>query len=165
MTVEGRGGRPPMNEPGQTKRSPISMRVTPALRARLDASAAANGLSLAQEVERRIEASCDYADAADYLGRHFDMRPKRLKNPIEDVAGNLTGPQRECILAIRPGEKRRATCFSGEVARNLCAAKGSRPALLTRESRRNGTNMWYGLTEEGVEVFQMLRSGIDTTNR
>lgn len=61
------GGRPPEYGAGQSKRSPLSMRTTPALRLRLEKAAADSGLSLAQEVERRLIASFDYADAADYL--------------------------------------------------------------------------------------------------
>ena len=61
MTGEGiaknRGGRPP--ERDEAKRAAISMRITPATRAALDAAAAQAGRSLAQEVEQRLERSIE----------------------------------------------------------------------------------------------------------
>lgn len=67
------GGRPSMNGDGQQKRAPISMRTTPALRERIESAAQANGLSIAQEVERRLIASFDYQDAASYLRRELGL--------------------------------------------------------------------------------------------
>lgn len=49
------GGRPP--ERGESKRSPISMRTTPAIRAALEEAAKRGGRSLAQEIEQRLERS------------------------------------------------------------------------------------------------------------
>lgn len=49
------GGRPP--ERGESKRAPISMRTTPAIRAALEAAAERGGRSLAQEIEQRLERS------------------------------------------------------------------------------------------------------------
>lgn len=49
------GGRPP--ERGESKRSPISMRTTPSIRAALELAAEREGRSLAQEIEQRLERS------------------------------------------------------------------------------------------------------------
>ncbi len=159
--MSGKGGRPAMNGDGRTKRSPISMRVTAAMRARLDTSAASNGLSLAQEIERRLEASFEYADAAEYLGRHFTVLPVVSDETIRNIARTLSAAQRQCILAIRNGEKRRAIDFSGSVARNLSIERRSRPALLVEEPREGGRTMWYAHTEHGMRVAMHLRSTDD----
>lgn len=49
------GGRP--SERGESKRAPISMRTTPAIRAALEDAAERGGRSLAQEIEQRLERS------------------------------------------------------------------------------------------------------------
>ena len=49
------GGRP--SERGESKRAPISMRTTPAIRAALEEAAERGGRSLAQEIEQRLERS------------------------------------------------------------------------------------------------------------
>ncbi|TCM10335.1 hypothetical protein [Sphingomonas sp. PP-CC-3G-468] len=49
------GGRP--TERGESKRAPISMRTTPAIRAALEEAAERGGRSLAQEIEQRLERS------------------------------------------------------------------------------------------------------------
>lgn len=56
-TSKNRGGRPP--ERGESKRSPISMRTTPTIRAALEAAAERQGRSLAQEIEQRLERSIE----------------------------------------------------------------------------------------------------------
>lgn len=66
-------GRPPEHGPGQTKRAPLNMRTSPDLRAKIEAAAENNGLSLSQEVERRLLASFDYEDAASYLQKAFKL--------------------------------------------------------------------------------------------
>jgi hypothetical protein len=53
------------------KRLALNMKATPALRARIEAAAKESGLSIAQEVERRLIASFDYQDAADYLRKEI----------------------------------------------------------------------------------------------
>jgi hypothetical protein len=54
---KGIGGRPRHGE--QVKASYLNMRTDPGLRARIEASARARGLSIAQEVERLVRASLD----------------------------------------------------------------------------------------------------------
>lgn len=55
------GGRP--TERGESKRAPISMRTTPAIRAALEAAAEKGGRSLAQEIEQRLERSVAQEEA------------------------------------------------------------------------------------------------------
>lgn len=52
-----KGGRP--REGTEVKRAPISMKTSPELRARIEGAAKASGLSMAQEVERRLLQSFD----------------------------------------------------------------------------------------------------------
>lgn len=49
------------------KRVALNMKASTALRARIEEAANVSGLSIAQEVERRLIASFDYEDAAAYL--------------------------------------------------------------------------------------------------
>lgn len=49
------------------------MRTSPDLRSKIEAAAEKNGLSLSQEVERRLLASFDYEDAASYLQKAFKL--------------------------------------------------------------------------------------------
>jgi hypothetical protein len=49
-------GRPPVD------RKPLSLRVTPTIRDRLDAAAEQNGRSISQEAEFRLERSFDHQD-------------------------------------------------------------------------------------------------------
>lgn len=49
------------------KRLALNMKASPELRSRIEAAARQSGLSIAQEVERRLLASFDYEDAASYL--------------------------------------------------------------------------------------------------
>ena len=63
-------GRPKKLSPdgsSTAKRHPLNMKASPELRRRIEDAAKKSGLSLAQEVERRLIASFDYEDAADYL--------------------------------------------------------------------------------------------------
>lgn len=76
---------------------------------------------------------------------------------VAAIAAGLTLAQRECLLAIRPGEERRAIDFSGAVARNLMAARKSRPALLTVTITGYGTTAWYRHTADGRRVAQHLK--------
>lgn len=65
------------------KNAQIPVRVTPELRNRLRAEAQRNGRSLTQEVEHRLIASLDYADAAEYLGRALGL-PKPSPTDLID---------------------------------------------------------------------------------
>jgi hypothetical protein len=60
-TAKNRGGRP--TERDEAKRAPINMRITPATRSALDAAAAREGRSLAQEIEQRLERSLELEKA------------------------------------------------------------------------------------------------------
>lgn len=71
---------------------------------------------------------------------------------IEEVAKELTEAQRQCLLAIRPGEERRAIDFSGSSARGLRKATGRRPALLSVTITGAGTVAWYRHTRDGLAV-------------
>lgn len=76
------------------KRLALNMKATPALRARIEAAAQESGLSIAQEVERRLIASFDYQDAADYLRSAFgEPQPFSLKGltPVEDLRKRMNG--------------------------------------------------------------------------
>jgi len=55
MTESKKLGRPPLNE--EVKRCPISVRVTPTMKAAIEAVAKANGRSITQEIELRLELS------------------------------------------------------------------------------------------------------------
>ena len=52
MATKNKGGRPRLG--AEVKRAPMSMKTSPELRARIEDAAAASGLSMAQEVERRL---------------------------------------------------------------------------------------------------------------
>ncbi len=50
---------------------------------------------------------------------------------VEQIAKSLTKAQRDVVLAIRPGEERRAIDFKGSVAKRLRWGTGKRPPLVT----------------------------------
>lgn len=60
MPKDFKGGRP--RHGLSVKREPLNMRASPELRARIEEAALASGLSLSQEVERRLIASFDRDD-------------------------------------------------------------------------------------------------------
>jgi len=55
------------------KRLPLNMKASPELRRRIEGAAKKSGLSLAQEVERRLIASFEYEGAADYLRKALGL--------------------------------------------------------------------------------------------
>jgi hypothetical protein len=69
MEKKRRGGWP-ARTPAPGERVPMSFRVTPAFKAKLDQAAAESGKSLAQEVEQRLERS--FVDA-EIWGGHLNM--------------------------------------------------------------------------------------------
>lgn len=78
---------------------------------------------------------------------------------VADVAAKLTKAQRSTLLAIRPGEQRRAIDFSGSVARNLCRSNTSRPALLWGTLTAVGRVAWFEHSPTGLAVRQHLEQG------
>lgn len=75
---------------------------------------------------------------------------------VERVAAALTEAQREALLAIKPGEQRRATDFSGSVATRLCRSNRSRPALLMGTLTCSGRVAWYEHLPAGLAVRTRL---------
>jgi hypothetical protein len=68
------------------------------------------------------------------------------------IAERLTEKQKQALLAIRPGEERRAIDFSGSVARGLQWHRSNRPALLAVVITGRGTVAWYRHTASGLAV-------------
>ena len=81
------GGRPP--ERGEAKRSPISMRTTPTIRAALEEAADRGGRSLAQEIEQRLERSV--ADEAAIGGPRTANFLRRFAATIVDIEERAGG--------------------------------------------------------------------------
>lgn len=71
---------------------------------------------------------------------------------VETIAKSLTKAQRDVVLAIRPGEERRAIDFKGSVAQRLRWGTGKRPPLVTVQITGAGTVAWYRLNHVGCEV-------------
>lgn len=65
LEARNRGGRP--RERDEVKRAAITIRTTSAIKEQVKAAAEANGRSVTQEIEFRLERSFDYEGAADYL--------------------------------------------------------------------------------------------------
>lgn len=75
---------------------------------------------------------------------------------VAAIAAKLTEAQRTVLLAIRPGEQRRAIDFSGSVARNLCRSNKTRPALLWGTLTASGQVAWFGHSPAGLAVRNHL---------
>ena len=86
-----RPGRPKLAA-GEGKKTPINMRTTAVLRARLDMEAAASGRSLAHEVEHRLEKSFNDEDARlQGFGSEGRLTTMRLLALAAELAETSTG--------------------------------------------------------------------------
>jgi hypothetical protein len=86
------------------------------------------------------------------------LTEKDVAEIAEKIAAKLSIGQREALLAIRPGEERRAIDFKGSVARGLQWHRRSRPALLAVVITGRGTVAWYRHTPAGLAVRNHLIS-------
>jgi len=76
---------------------------------------------------------------------------------IASIAAKLTPAQAEAILAIRPGEERRAIDFNANSANSLAATSRAGGPLLTRTLTANGQVCWYRHTRLGDQVRSALK--------
>jgi hypothetical protein len=85
------------NSDGEGKRYPLSMRTTFELRRKLEQAAKRSGLSLAQELERRLEYSFSAEkNHADALQAEYEMR-EQAENELERARDRID--QLENLLA------------------------------------------------------------------
>jgi len=66
-TTKNRGGRPRMHEVEPGERIPVSLRVTPEMKHKLDEACLHSGRSMAQELEFRVALSLDRASLLDEI--------------------------------------------------------------------------------------------------
>ena len=76
---------------------------------------------------------------------------------VAEIAGRLSKAQREAVLAIRPGEERRAIDFSGNSAKSLCRPSRTGGPLMTRTLTAGGQVAWYRLTALGIAVRNFIQ--------
>jgi hypothetical protein len=94
-----RRGRP-LKEPAPGERVPLSLRITPSAKKKLEAAAELNGRSLSQEAEYRIERSFDREDISKRVRAELRAELRALMSE----GGVSTTPKRH-VSALEPKPK------------------------------------------------------------
>jgi hypothetical protein len=102
-----RRGRP-LKEPEPGERVPLSLRITPSAKKKLEAAAGLNGRSLSQEAEYRIERSFDREDISKSVGTELRRELRALMSEGGDpwLERQIKGRKRD-VSALEPKPKGR----------------------------------------------------------
>ena len=108
--IMARRGRP-LKEPEPGERVPLSLRISPSAKKKLEAAAELNGRSLSQEAEYRIERSFDREDISKSVGAELRRELRALMSegsqPRWPTGGRGYGPNptggKPFLKRVKPG--------------------------------------------------------------
>jgi len=107
--IMARRGRP-LKEPEPGERVPLSLRISPSAKKKLEAAAELNGRSLSQEAEYRIERSFDREDISERVSKRVGAELRRELRALMSEGGDpwleRKGVKRD-VSALEPKPKGR----------------------------------------------------------